>query len=52
MVYSKTFYFATEQEAERLEPQILAFISKNGFNGFQEISNEQPVEEPVEESKE
>ena len=47
MVYSKTFYFATEQDAERLEPQILAFISKNGFNGYQEIVNE-----PIEESKE
>ena len=47
MVYSKTFYFATEQQAEKLEPQILAFISKNGFNGYQEIPNE-----PIEESKE
>jgi len=47
MVYSKTFYFVTEQEAERLELQILEFISKNGFNGYQEIPNE-----PIEVSKE
>jgi hypothetical protein len=42
MVYSKTFWFSTQEEAERMEPLILDFI------------NPKPVEqeEVIEESEE
>lgn len=34
MVYSKTFWFRTEAEAERFEPQINEFRKEGGLTAF------------------
>jgi hypothetical protein len=50
MVYTKTFWFSTEAEAERFEKEMLEFKSKGGKQAYSLKAD--LVEEPVEEPKE